>query len=173
MGFSVWLFICRIYGPKSHPKGFIHLSNRLSTIFDTLNPSESIKMADPQTLEQPTVRVPVNETDIDICFINEEGRVSIGNSWLYASEPPRPPAPPHVLSQIPSSATVQIGSNRPMPTVTGPPNGTSLHGSQHQSEPEEVEEYSLIPSQFIRIEEGESLETIRPDPHKDSYFTLM
>jgi hypothetical protein len=145
-------------------------------------------MATPPNREQSAVRAPAPQTDIDICFIDKEGKVSVGNSWQYGKSTPAPLAQPNVSSRSPNSAAVDISPNPAITSVARPSSGTSSQGSQRQTEAtssanetsqnkspdrsssrtNDVEEFTLIPSQFLL--KGESLEA---PPSDNPYFTLM
>jgi hypothetical protein len=93
-----------------------------------------LKMATPPNRELSAVRAPAPQTDIDICFIDKEGKVSVGNSWQYGKSTPALLAQPIVSSRSPNSAAVGISPNPATTSVAGPSSGTSSQGSQHQTE---------------------------------------
>ena len=124
----------------------------------------------------------------DICFVDKEGHVSLGNSLKYGHETPAPSARPSLSSRSPTGAPTNANQNPAITTTAGPSSKTCTQGSPHQAgtTPQEsgrsqnhtsrgplpgsngVPEDSLIPEQIL--EEGESHEAEMPD---DSYFTLM
>jgi hypothetical protein len=127
------------------------------------------------------------DEDIDICFINKAGRVSLGNSQSYGGETLAPSTKPTLPNRSTAGATTGAGWNS---NVAGP-SRTSMHESQNQTAvtlsttnssqsqtseefpqgSNEVPETSLIPDEILVPEELESyLAQQEPD---DSYFTLM
>lgn len=139
-------------------------------------------MARPPSGEQSAIPAPMPQNNhIDICFISKQGKVSVGDSEQYGNQTPAPSTHPSISSRSPTVATAGTGTNVGMTSSVGPSSGTSIHGSQRQTESSQdhtakisasgsnvIDEYSLIPAQFL--EHSESPVATKP---KDSYFTLM
>ena len=142
-------------------------------------------MTTPPSGEQSAIPAPIPQNNhIDICFISKQGKVSVGDSEQFGIQTPAPSTHPSISSRSPTVATAGTGTNVEMASSAGSSSSTSSHGSQRQtgatsppnesgqdhtaktsaSRSNDIEEYSLIPAQFL--EHGESPVATKP---KDSY----
>jgi hypothetical protein len=128
-------------------------------------------MANPSSTEHSAV--PPTANLYDICFVDKEGRVSLGDSLEYGEETPAPSAVSSLSSRSPTGAneipalTAVSGPHHPVTTSTASNSSHARTSEGPHPESKSVPVESLIPAEILL--QGESAGA-KPT---DSYFTLM
>lgn len=130
----------------------------------------------------------LDKRKIDICFINKEGKVSVGDSTEYGNVSPAPSTTASLSSRAPTGASDKTtnslnesaavtksngpsgpeGSQQTMTTSTAKDSSQKFSSKEKLSKSESDPDDTLHPENFLV--KGESSVPDKPD---DSYFTIM